>query len=144
MSISFIIAIVILVLAVIGLVAGGLIAKKTISSVMKEANQTVSDVNDEINRFKKNGEVITDKVSNLQQRVNGITQLVEDKQTVFQQLGDHLTNLDQSVTDLQTAASGLGQQFMSSPVKTIKTIAPSLTKYKRTAKKVFEKEKNHY
>ncbi|MDN6626267.1 MAG: hypothetical protein L0K82_03515 [Pisciglobus halotolerans] len=144
MSISFISAIVILVLAVIGLIVGGLTAKKTVSNVMKEANQTMSDVNDEINRFKKNGEVITDKVSDLQQRVNGITQLAEDKQTVFQEVGDQLTNLDQSVTDLQTAASGLGQQFMSSPVKTVKAIAPSLTKYKRTAEKVFEKEKSRY
>ena len=53
MSIGFISAIVILVLALIGLIVGGLIAKKTVSSIMNAANQTMSDVNDEINRFKK-------------------------------------------------------------------------------------------
>ncbi|SFH64566.1 hypothetical protein [Pisciglobus halotolerans] len=142
MSIGFIIALVILVLAIVGLAVAGIIIGKNISRVMNDVNNTMVNVNSEVDRFKKAADAIKGKVTNMQQRVNGMTKNVEDKQAYIAGLSEKTTEFSHSINHLKVAGNDLSNQFMSSPIQTVKKAVPMATKVQRTAKKVIEKRKN--
>lgn len=142
MSIEFYIAIAIVVLAIVGLVVGGLIMKKRISSLMDEVNTVVSDVNDTVDRFNNDINAINTKVTNIQNRAELMIQDVKNKQQYIEEFSSTTSEFSDSINHLKLSGTELKNQFVKSPGKTTKRTFPALVKAGKTAQIMFEKRRN--
>ena len=72
MSIEFIVALGIVVLALVALVIVGILIGKKIGTVMKQINSTQTTIQDHINHFTKEADAIKSKIDNITTQVDGI------------------------------------------------------------------------
>lgn len=141
MTVSVLISIGIVLLAIVGLVVAGVILKKRISSVMGEFNTVQMDANNTIERFNNDINAINSKVTNIQKRTEAMTQDVTNKQQYLQEFSMITSNFNTSFNELKGAGQGLKNQFVSAPATTTKRTFPSLVTASRTVQKMVKKRR---
>lgn len=141
MSIEFIIAIGIVVLALVALVIVGILMGKKVGQLMKEINSTQSTVQDQINHFTKEADAITSKVDHMTTRVDGMTKDVAVKQTYISEFTQTTTEFGDSINDLKQNSNKVVSQLFSSSRRKVTVTPPRITKVGKTALKMYQNRK---
>lgn len=136
-----IIALIIALLALVVLIAFGLIVLKKVSHLMKEINKTTTHVQDKINFFTKDVDAIKSKIDNLTQRVNGISAEAKDKMKNIDYLSERTTDFQTALNELKQSVESLFTGFFSSSNKKSTSHIRSTSILKRTAEKFIKKQK---
>lgn len=136
-----IIALVIALLALVVLIAFGLIVWKKVSQLMKEIDTTTTHVQDKISFFSKDVDAIKSKIDNLTQRANGISVEAKGKMKNIDYLSEMTTDFQTALDELKQSFESLFKGFFSSSNKKSTSRISSISILKRTAEKFIKKQK---
>lgn len=138
MSIEFIIAIGIIVLALVALIIVGILIGKKVGSLMKEINSTQTTVQDQINHFTKEADAITNKVDHMTTRVDGMTKNVAIKQAYISDFTQTTAVFGESINDLKQNSTKVITQLFSNSSRKTTVSSPRITKVGKTALKMYQ------
>lgn len=141
MSVEFIIAIGIVVLALVALVIFGILIGKKTGNLMKQINSTQTTVQDHINHFTKEADAITSKVDHMTTRIDGMTKDVAVKQAYISDFTQTTTAFGESINDLKQNSGKVAKQLLSSSNKKVTVTPPRITKVGKTALKMYRNRK---
>ena len=142
MSIEFIIAIGIVVLALVALVIVGILIGKKVGSLMKEINSTQTTVQDQITHFTKETDAITSKIDHMTTRVDSMTKDVDVKQAYISDFTQTTADFGDSINDLKQNSTKVASYFLSSSRRKVTVTPPRITKVGKTALKMYQSRKN--
>ena len=138
MSIEFIIAIGITVLALVALIIVGILIGKKVGSLMKEINSTQTTVQDQINHFTKETDAITSKIDHMKNRVDGMKKNIAVKQANISDFTQTTAVFGESINDLKQNSTKVVSHLFSSSNRKNTVTPPRITKVGKTALKMYQ------
>ncbi|WP_208560507.1 DUF948 domain-containing protein [Marinilactibacillus kalidii] len=140
MAIGYIIALIILGVALIALLAIGFMAFKKMKPTFNNIKETQSTVNDHIDHFTVEADAVQTKVNQIKVRVEDLQKVATIKMQRFDELSDHATSLNNSLTYLKDHSAEYSKGISKNTVDELKTDGPRIAKtfnlaFKRTAQK---------
>ena len=141
MSIEFIVALGIVVLALVALVIVGILIGKKIGTVMKQINSTQTTIQDHINHFTKEADAITSKIDNITTQVDGINKDIAVKQTYISDFTQTTATFGDSVNDLKQTSTKVVSNFFKRSNKKTTVTPPQISKVGKTALKMYQNRK---
>lgn len=141
MSVEFIIAIGVVVLALVALVIVGILIGKKVGKLMKEINSTQTTVQDHINHFTKEADAITSKIDHMTTRVDGMTKDIAVKQSYISSFTQTTSEFGESINDLKQNVTKVVSSLFSSSRRKVTVTPPRITKVGKTALKMYQTRK---
>lgn len=138
MSIEFIIAIGITVLALVALIIVGILISKKVGSLMKEINSTQTTVQDQINHFTKETDAITSKIDHMKTRVDDMKKNIAVKQANISDFTQTTAVFGESINDLKQNSTKVVSHLFSSSNRKVTVTPPRITKVGKTALKMYQ------
>jgi uncharacterized protein YoxC len=135
-----IIALIIALLALVVLIAFGLIVWKKVSHLMKEIDATTIHVQDKIIFFTKDTDAIKFKIDLLTQRMNGMSAEVKGKMKNIDYFSETTTDFQIALDELKQSIERLFTGFFGSSSKKSTSQKSSISVLKRTAEKFIKKQ----
>jgi len=145
MSIAYIIALVILGVALIALIAIGLTTFKKMKPTFNNIKETQSTVNDHIEHFTVEADAVQTKVNQVKGRVEDLQKVATIKMQRFDELSTHASSLSDSLTYLKDHSSDYSKGIAKNTTDELKTDGPMVAKtFTRAFKRTFQKQKARY
>ncbi|WP_277631073.1 DUF948 domain-containing protein [Atopococcus tabaci] len=145
MSIPYIIAIAIVVLALVAFIIGGLVVYKKISSTMKNISEVQSNVQGQVDHFTHEANVINERVNQINERVAALTELAKDKQAKIGEFADEASTFGDSLVYLKEQSGDISKNLIQTTTTRVKEDGPNKVKMLgRVAKRTVAKQKNRY
>lgn len=135
-----IIALIIALLALVVLIAFGLIVWKKVSHLMKEIDETTTHAQDKINFFTKDTDAIKFKIDHLTRRMNAMSTEAKGKMKNIDYLSETTTDFQTALDELKQSIESLFTGFFGSSSKQSTSHTSSISILKRTAEKFIKKQ----
>lgn len=145
MSASYIIALVILLIAIIGLVTVGVMTKKKISPVIKNGQKCQKRIEKVANFYTEEANDIQAEITTIQHRITALQADAKDKIGSIDELNRRFNSLTRSLDYLKKHSKEYASMQAKDTVTKVKEEAPKFAKIaKLTAINTFKKQKQRF
>ncbi|GEL66510.1 DUF948 domain-containing protein [Marinilactibacillus psychrotolerans] len=145
MSLGYIIALIILGIALIALIAIGIITFKKVKPTLKNFKETQNIVQDHIEHFTGEADAVQTKVNKIMERVEDLQKVSNIKMQRFNELSTHASSLNNSLTYLKEHSGDYSKGIAQNAVDELKTEGPIIAKtFNLAFKRTIEKQKARY
>lgn len=139
---AYLTSLIILGVSLIILVAGGVYAMKKIKPTLKNFERTQTNVQDQVEHFTNEADVIQKKVDLIMTRVDSTKEVALINMERMNELSDTASSLSHSLTYLKEHSSDYSKGIAQNAYTELKTDGPRLAKtFKKAFKGTVEKQK---
>lgn len=145
MSASYIIALVILLIAIIGLITVGVMTKKKISPVIKNGQKCQKRIEKVANFYTEEANDIQAEITTIQHRITALQADAKDKIGSIDELNQRFNSLTRSLDYLKKHSKEYASMQAKDTMTKVKEEAPKFAKIaKLTAINTFKKQKQRF
>lgn len=142
---AYLISLIILGVSLIVLIGGGVYAMKKIKPTLNNFERTQTNVQDQVEHFTNEADVIQKKVDLIMTRVDSTKEVAEINLERMNELSDKASSLSHSLTYLKEHSSDYSKGIAQNAYTEIKTDGPRLAEtFKRAFKGTVEKQKERH
>lgn len=145
MSSGYIIALLILLIAIVGLIVIGVMTKKKISPVIKNGQKCQKRIEKVANFYTEEADDIQAEITTIQHRITALQADAKEKIGSIDELNRRFNSLTRSLDYLQKHSKEYASTQAKDTMNKLKEEAPKLAKIaKLTAMKTFKKQKQRF
>ncbi|MDZ7836166.1 MAG: DUF948 domain-containing protein [Alkalibacterium sp.] len=145
METGYLISLIILGIALVILIGMGIYAMKQMKPTLKNIEKTQTNVQDQIEHFTNEADVMQKKVDLIMTRVDSTRDVAEINMERMNELSDYASSLSLSLTDLKEHSGEYSKGIAQNTYTEIKTDGPRLVEtFKRAFKGTVEKQKHRH
>lgn len=142
---AYLISLIILGVALIILIGGGVYAMKKIKPTLKNFERTQTNVQDQMEHFTNEADVIQKKVDLIMTRVDSTKEVAQINLERMNELSDQASSLSHSLTYLKEHGGDYSKGIAQNTYTELKTDGPRLAEtFKRAFKGTVEKQKERH
>lgn len=142
MELAYLISLIILGVSLIILIGGGIYAMKKIKPTLKNFERTQTNVQDQVEHFTNEADVIQKKVDLIMTRVDSTKEVAQINLERMNELSDKASSLSHSLTYLKEHSRDYSKGIAQNTYTELKTDGPILVEtFKRAFKGTVEKQK---
>ncbi|MER2063861.1 MAG: DUF948 domain-containing protein [Alkalibacterium sp.] len=145
MEAGYLISLIIVGVSLILLIAIGVYAMKKVKPTLKNIEQTKTNVQDQVEHFTNEADVMQKKVDLLMARVDSTKDVAMTNMERMNELSDYMASLSHSVTYLKEHSADYSKGIAQNTYSELKTDGPRLAEtFKRAFKKTVDKQKQRH
>ncbi|SFC48736.1 Uncharacterized protein YoxC, contains an MCP-like domain [Alkalibacterium subtropicum] len=145
MEAGYLISLIIIGVSIVFLVVMGFYAMKKMKPTLKNIERTRTNVQDQVEHFNNEADVMKKKVDLIMNRVDNTQEVAQTSLERMNELSEHASSLSHSLTYLKEHSAEYSKGIAQNTYTEIKTDGPRLAKtFKRAFKGTVEKQKQRH
>lgn len=142
MSLGYMLSLIILAVSFVALIVIGIVAAKQVKPTLNKLQETQSVVDDHVEHFTRETEVVQTRVNQIVERVEQLQVDAETRIENFEELSTQASLLGDAITRLNNQRTDISKGIARNTFNELKTDGPKIAKtFSRAIKRTFEKQK---